>query len=113
MRLALVLLPLLSPETLLPTGTGPEVRRERTERTEPRRVVCGYCESTLAANGDVLRTSDRVKALNKLEEKIEKLEGQIAKLTYEVADRERERDEARAALAAKTRPAEDDDDEWE
>lgn len=109
-----VRLPLLSPETLLPsgTGTGAEPRRQR-EHSEPRRVVCGYCESTLAANGDVLRTSDRVKALNKLEEKIEKLEGQIAKLTSEVADRERERDEARAALAAKTRPAEDDDDEWE
>lgn len=108
--------PLLMPETLLPSGTGTgneRPPRERDRDREPRRVVCGYCESTLAHNGDVLRTSDRVKALNRLEERIEKQDAQIAKLTEEVAARERERDEARAALAAKNRPAEDDDEEWD
>jgi len=46
--------------------------------------VCGFCESMLAENGDVLRMSDRAKEFGKLERKHEDLNQEHVKLQGEL-----------------------------
>jgi hypothetical protein len=67
-------------------------------------IVCEFCECKLTASGDILKMSDRAKALRKQEDTIDGLTADVQRLTSELAAVTRERDE----LKAKTAPARDD-----
>lgn len=78
------------------------------EQPQPsnRKITCGYCECVIASDGGVLRTSERVKALNAQEDRIEKLKLQLAQLETDLGTARAELATAQAALQAATRPAE-------
>lgn len=98
------------PETLIPPSvtTVAEVV-ETTTQTSNRKITCGYCDCILAADGGVLRVSDRVKVLNRQEEKIEALKAEGARLESELNTVRGELATATAALQAKQKASDGDD----
>jgi len=65
-------------------------------------VVCGFCESRLTARGEVLRLSDRAKALRDFEDDIEDVKRDLADAQAKVAQLERQNAELQAELTPKT-----------
>lgn len=63
------------------------------------RVTCDFCKCRLAADGEVLGTSSRAKALLKIETRVEQLETELAAAKALVQEREQELAAARAELA--------------
>jgi len=92
----------MSTETLLPTST-PTPTPEPTRSTAARKITCGYCDCVLADDGGVLRSSERVKALNKQEETIEKLRSDLTKAQDALTTVQAELTSAKDAIAAAQR----------
>lgn len=94
-------------ESLIPNTPPAPAPAAAVERSH--NVTCGYCECRLAADGGVLRISERVKALNKQEERIEQLRSDVTKLQADLDAANTALAEARAALAGRQRA----DDDWD
>lgn len=49
-----------------------------------KRIMCDFCECELAADGGVLRTSEKAKKLEKAEKEINDLQGRLDTKTHEL-----------------------------
>lgn len=76
-----------------------------------RGCTCDFCNCTLAADGGVLKMSPRARELAKIEDKIERLELDLAAAKAAAAAAETQLTAARADLARRPVPARDDDDD--
>lgn len=94
------------PDPNIPPSGAPAAVIEQPSQPSNRKITCGYCECVLALDGGVLRTSERVKALNAQEDRIEKLKLQLAQLETDLTAARAEVATAQAQLAAITRPSE-------
>ncbi len=73
------------PDDLLPPDPNAARRQLQADREDrPRSIVCSYCECTVARDGGVIRTSDRAKALNRQEDRIDALLTENTRLTTEL-----------------------------
>jgi len=97
----------MSEASLIP-GAGAEGAPPLASPSRAVRITCGYCDCQLAADGGVLRTSDRVKALNKQEERIDALKADLARLEGELVTARGELTTLKASL----QPASAGDDRW-
>lgn len=67
-------------------------------------VTCEFCKCQLTPKGDYISLSDRAKKLRGQEDELDTLRGQLAAAQEARTVAERERDEARAALAQAAQP---------
>jgi peptidoglycan hydrolase CwlO-like protein len=67
--------------------TPPTPVPDRTSRTKD--VRCQFCESTLTATGEVLRLSERAKALRDFEDDVEDLKRDLAVARQEIDDKQK------------------------
>lgn len=72
--------------------------------TGNRKIVCEYCKCQLTPNGEYLVLSDDAKRMRDQGETIARLKDELTAAAQLKATADRERDEARAALAAVTSP---------
>jgi uncharacterized small protein (DUF1192 family) len=98
----------LSNDPNIPPGAPAVLPEPRP--TPGRKITCAYCECVLADDGGVLRTSERVKALNKQEERIETLKSEIERLERDLTAARDQVSTLTAQIQAASRP--DDSDPW-
>lgn len=96
--------PLGFPDPLLPNDDPAPPTPGAPSPGPPKKIVCEFCQCSLAPNGDYVSLSPRAKTLRALEEQNEALQTQINDLTDERDQSRRDLDDARAALAAATSP---------
>lgn len=80
------------PENLPPAGAG---------AAGSRRIVCEFCECSLANSGDVLKRSARAKELMKLEDTVETLTRELDEARTSAAALKTELDAAKLELSTK------------
>lgn len=93
-------------ESLVP-GAAAVAAAAAVEPAPARHVKCAYCECVLAADGGVIRTSERVRALNKQEDRIEQLRIDLAKVEGDLTTARAELATAQATLAGRKAQTED------
>jgi hypothetical protein len=89
-------------------GDGlPRVLEEPTPAPAPAstKVTCEFCGCQLGPSGEYMQLSERAKGLRQLEDSLSTSQAETAAARANLADALRERDEARAALAARDKDA--------
>lgn len=72
---------------------------------KPRTLIqCEYCECSLTPAGDCFRMSERAKAINKQEQRIEELRDQLTQAQAALSTAQNELTEARQQIARLTAP---------
>jgi hypothetical protein len=69
---------------LPPSDPAPDNAPIQPRRREP--IVCEFCECRLTPSGDVLKKSDKARAIDRQSEKIEDLESKLAGAVSDVHD---------------------------
>jgi hypothetical protein len=70
------------PDSILPPT--PDVPPPAPRPTNPRDIVCQFCESRLATNGQVLRMSERAEALRDFEDDAKEAARDLAQARTEI-----------------------------
>jgi hypothetical protein len=90
----------------LPEGTPPAPAKEPASVTLGK-VECEFCGCMLGPSGEYMQLSGRAKELRALEDTLSTVRDELSASQSDLAEALRERDEARAALAAKENPPDD------
>lgn len=86
-------------DTLIPSAAVAAVVETPAPASRTAKITCGYCDCTLAADGGVLRVSERSKDLNRQDEKLENLRAKIAQLETELSTAHAEKATAQGRCA--------------
>lgn len=97
----------------LPGNDPPIVRQLDPPTRTPNLIKCEFCECHLTPSGDCFRMSDRAKAINKQETRIEELTEQLAEVRAAITEAENELAEARSTIAKLTAPETRKKGSWE
>ncbi len=91
----------------LPEGAPPAPPAPAAQAAAVGKVECEFCGCMLGPSGEYMQLSQRAKELRALDDTLSTVREELSHSQSDLAEALRERDEARAALAAMQHPEDD------